>query len=261
MFDAVIDFRRRLQAGEVLLGSGIYMTDPQASAALADSTDFFWFDLEHQAMSIDTLRTHLLTVRHNKTPAIVRVPPSDAPLVKNVLDAGAHGIVAAQVRTVAEVESIVAECRYPPVGRRGFWPMIPTNYCRDDMGQYIKQADADLFVAVMIETAEAVEAIDEIVAVDGLDGVVLGLMDLSGSYGLLGQGDHPKVVAAMDKVIASARAAGLPVGCGQGTDVKRICSLARHGIQWFQAGADCLYLVTFMEQLSAAVRDELEGHS
>ncbi|HCN10231.1 MAG TPA: 4-hydroxy-2-oxo-heptane-1,7-dioate aldolase, partial [Lentisphaeria bacterium] len=177
MFDAVIEFRRRLQAGEVLLGSGIYMTDPQASAALADSTDFFWFDLEHQAMSIDTLRTHLLTVRHNKTPAIVRVPPSEAPLVQNVLDAGAHGIVAAQVRTVAEVESIVAECRYPPVGRRGFWPMIPTNYCRDDMSQYIKQADAGLFVAVMIETAEAVEAIDEIVAVDGLDGVVLGLMD------------------------------------------------------------------------------------
>ena len=66
-------------------------------------------------MSIDTLRTHLLTVRHNKTPAIVRVPPSDAPLVQNVLDAGAHGTVAAQVRTVAEVEGIVAECRYPPV--------------------------------------------------------------------------------------------------------------------------------------------------
>lgn len=75
MFDAVIEFRWRLQAGEVLLEPGIYMTDSQASAALADSADFFWFDLEHQAMSIDTLRTHLLTVRHNKTPAIVRVPP------------------------------------------------------------------------------------------------------------------------------------------------------------------------------------------
>ena len=79
MFDAIIEFRRRLQAGEVLLGTGIYMTDPQASAALADSTDFFWFDLEHQPMSIHMLRTHQLTVRHNKTPAIVRVPLSDAP--------------------------------------------------------------------------------------------------------------------------------------------------------------------------------------
>jgi 2-keto-3-deoxy-L-rhamnonate aldolase RhmA len=257
VFDAINEFRRRLHSGEVLLGAGVYMTDPQSSAALADSADFLWFDLEHQAMSIDVLRAHLLTVRNSTAPSIVRVPPFDGALVQNVLDAGAHGIVAAQVRTVDEVAAMVAECRYPPTGRRGYWPMLPTNYCRDDADEYIKQADNSLFAAVMIETAEAVEAIDEIVTIAGLDAIVLGLMDLSGAYGVLGQGDHPKVVAAMDKVIASARAAGLPVGCGQGTDAQRICSLAKRGVQWFQAGADCLYLVAFMDQLKAAVQERL----
>ena len=258
MFDPIIQFRKRLAAGDILLGPGINLTDLQASDALAESSDFFWFDLEHQAMSCEALRNHLILARAKNTPGIVRVPDSSHQAMQSILDAGAHGIIVPQVRSVEQVQQIVAACRYPPAGQRGFWPMIPTNYCRDDVPPYLEQANANLFVSVMIETIEAVDAIDEIVAVNGLDSIVLGLMDLSGSFGLLGQVDHPKVVTSMEKVIASAKAVGIPVGCGQGTDAERIRGLARRGIQWFQTGMDCQYLVEFLDQLAARVRDGLE---
>ncbi len=259
MFDAIIDFRNKLQAGRVLLGSGIYMTDPQSSEALADSVDFLWYDLEHQAMSVEALRNHLMVARHKNKPGIVRVPGPGAATLKPILDIGAHGIVVPNVRTVEEVQQIVDDCRFPPQGQRGFWPMIPTNYCRDDMATYLAQSDKHLFVSVMIETIEAVESIDEIVAIEGLDSVVMGLMDLSGAFGVLGQADHPDVVASTDKVITSARKAGMPVGCGQGTNVETICALARRGIQWFQSGADCLYMVEFMEQFADRIKKNLEA--
>jgi len=257
MFDAIIQFRRRLQEGQVLLGPGVYMTDPQSSDALADSADFLWYDLEHQPMSMEALRGHLMIARHKNTPGIVRSPGSSADVLKPILDIGAHGVVVPQVQSADEVRRIVAACRYPPQGERGYWPMIPLNYCRDDAAEYLEQSNAHLFVSVMIETVPAVEAIDEIVAIEGLDSVVLGLMDLSGSFGVLGQVDDPRVVDSMDRVIASAQARGLPVGCGQGTNVETIVRLAQRGIQWFQTGADCLYLIEFLERLTDRVRSSL----
>lgn len=257
MFDTIVDFRKRLADGQVLLGSAIYMIDPQSSDALADSTDFLWYDLEHQAMSIEALRAHLMIARYKNKTAIVRVPGAGNEILKPILDIGPHGIVVPQIKSVEQVQQIVTDCRYPPTGERGYWPMIPTNYTRDDIPHFIKQANKNLFVSVMIETAEAVDAIDEIVAIEGLDSVCMGLSDLSGSYGMLGEVGHPKVVSAMRKVISSAQAVGMPVGCGQGTNVETICQLAREGIQWFQTGGDCLYLIEFMDQFVANVRSQL----
>ena len=99
---------------------------------------------------------------------------SGTPFIKPVLDAGASGIVVPQVRSVEEVQQVVADCRYPPLGQRGFGPLIPTNYGRDGGDvEYAERANAGIYVSVMIETAEALDALDQIVAVPGLDGVVI----------------------------------------------------------------------------------------
>ncbi|MBI2501664.1 MAG: hypothetical protein HYW07_00320 [Candidatus Latescibacteria bacterium] len=257
MFDPVALFRRRLAQGQVLTGPGIYLTDPQSSEALADSFDFLWLDMEHSPMSMEALRGHLLVARSRQKPALVRVGGSDTPFIKPVLDAGAHGIVAPQVRSAEEVRRVVADCRYPPLGRRGFGPLIPTNYGRNGGPDYVERANAQLFVSVMIETAEAVEAIDQIAAIPGLDSVVLGPWDLSGSLGLLGQVDHPEVVAALEKVIASARAAGLSVGSGMPADPEFAVLQVRRGVQWLQLGGDCGYLVAFAELLNRQIHQRL----
>ena len=257
MFDPVAHFRKRLAQGQVLMGPGVYLTDPQSSEALADSFDFLWIDMEHSPMSMEALRGHLLVARSKQKPALVRVGGSDTPFIKPVLDAGAHGIVVPQVRSVEEVRRVVADCRYPPLGRRGFGPLIPTNYGRHGGPEYVETANAQLFVSVMIETAEAVEAIDQIVAISGLDSVVLGPWDLSGSLGFLGEVGHPEVVAALEKVIASARAAGLSVGSGMPADPEFALLQVKRGVQWLQLGGDCGYLVAFADQLTSQVRQRL----
>ena len=259
MYDAIAKFRKRLAKGEVLLGPAIHLTDPQASDALADSSDFLWYDIEHQCMSIEALRAHLMVARHKNTPGIVRVSGSNSEFFKTILDIGAEGVVVPQVYSADEVRRVVDQCRYPPHGTRGYWPMIPTNYGRMDVQEQIRIANENIFVTVMVETAQAVDEVDEILAIDGLDSIVLGLMDLSGSYGVLGQTTHPKVEAAIDKVIAAARAAGKPVGTGQGTDIKIVCNLVRRGIQWVQTGSDCTCMVEFFSQLTTAIRSELGG--
>jgi len=258
MFAPVERFRKRLEQGEVLIGTGIALADPQASEALSGSIDFLWIDLEHAAMSPEALRGHLLVARSRGIPGFVRVPGGGAALLKPVLDAGAHGVIVPQVRAAAEVEQIVADCRYPPLGRRGFGPLIPTDYGRSGGPQYVAQANRQLFVAVMIETAQALEEIGQIVAVSGLDSVVIGPWDLSGSLGALGEVEHPRVVAAMEDIVARAREAGVYVGAGLGVDPEYACVLAGRGVQWLQVGGDCGHLVRSAEAVATAIRDRLK---
>jgi 2-keto-3-deoxy-L-rhamnonate aldolase RhmA len=257
MFEAIIRFRQKLEAGKLCLGPAITMADPLITEALADSVDFVWLDLEHTPMSPEAVKGHMLAARSKGIPAIVRVPGSGTPFIKPFLDAGAEGIVVPQVRSVEEVRQIVDDCRYPPLGRRGYGPRVPGNYGRDGGSEYAIRANQHLFVAVQIETVEAVEAIDGIVAVPGLDSVVLGPWDLTASLGVLGQLDHPKVVAAIETVIASGRAAGLHIGSGMGADPNYAALMARRGVQWIQAGGDYSYLVKYADQFSDAVRQQL----
>ena len=258
MFDALVSFRRRLAAGETLIGSGVTLADPLVSEALSDSVDYLWIDLEHMALSPESLRAHLLAARSKSTPALVRVAGGGSAAVKPVLDAGAHGIVVPQVRSVDEVRQLVSDCRYPPVGTRGMGAHIPTNYGRSGGPPYVERANANILACVMIETAEALEAIDGIVAVPGLDVLIIGPWDLSGALGVLGDVEHPRVVAAMEKVVAKARGAGLFVGSGMPVDPEFACAQARRGVQMLQIGGDCAYLVSCAEQISSTVRGGLE---
>jgi 2-dehydro-3-deoxyglucarate aldolase/4-hydroxy-2-oxoheptanedioate aldolase len=256
----IVQFRRRLQTGPVCLGASITFTDPLVTHALADSVDFFWIDLEHGLMSADALHGHMLAAHAKGVPALVRVTAGTTPFIKPVLDSGVDGIIVPQIRRAEEVRQVVDDCRYPPLGRRGYGPRVPSNYGRDGGRDYVSRANRDLFVAVQIETVDAVEAIDEIVAVPGLDSLVLGPWDLSASMGRLGDVEHPEVVAALEMVIAKARAAGLSVGSGMGPDPAYAALMAQRGVQWIQMGADYGYLVGHMDQLNQEVRRRLMPH-
>ncbi|MEW6753846.1 MAG: aldolase/citrate lyase family protein [Candidatus Latescibacterota bacterium] len=253
-FEPVARFRERLAAGETLVGVSMALADPQASEALADSVDFLWYDQEHAALGPEVLRAHLLAARSRRTPGFVRVPGSGACFLKPVLDAGASGVVVPQVRSAAEVRQVVLDCRYPPQGQRGFGPLVPTLYGRQGGPDYVERANREVFVAVMIETAEALAEIAHITAVPGLDSVVIGPWDLSGSLGVLGQVESPPVVSAMAVIVAAAQRAGVWVGAGMGADPDYALTLAGRGVQWLQVGGDCGYLVRSAEQIVHAVR-------
>jgi 2-keto-3-deoxy-L-rhamnonate aldolase RhmA len=253
MFQAVHKFREDLKAGRVLVGAAVTLADPLVSDALAGSVDFLWIDLEHAAISPEALSGHLLAARGRGVPALVRVAAGATPFVKPVLDAGAPAIIVPQVRTAEEVRQAVADCRYPPLGCRGYGPRVPSDYGRDGGPEYVRRANQELFVAVQIENADALAALDEIVAVPGLDSLVIGPWDLSASLGLLGEVEHPKVVAAIQQIIEKARRAGLPVGAGMGPDPEYARTMARRGVQWLQVGGDYGYMIRGADQIRSAI--------
>ena len=121
----------------------------------------------------------------------------------------------------------------------------------------MERANRSVFVSVMIECVEAVEFIDEIVALPGLDSVVLGPYDLSGSLGVLGQIHHPDVVSAMERVIAAAQAQNLPVGSGMPIDPEFAVLQASRGVQWLQMGGDIGYMMSAVDDAIASVRQRL----
>jgi 2-keto-3-deoxy-L-rhamnonate aldolase RhmA len=250
-------FRQRLDSGKLCLGPSITLSDPVVTEALAPSVDFFWIDLEHNPLSLESVTAHLIAARAGGAPALVRVPSSDVAWIKRLLDVGAEGIIVPQVRSAAEVRGIVSACRYPPMGARGFGPRRSCNYGRDDLQTYLAEANRRVFVAVQIETAEAYAELDAILDVPGYDSIVIGPNDLSGSLGLMGQLDHPKVVEAVGSIASRSRAAGRYVGIGMAPDVEHALRAARQGVQWVQIGGDCGFMIESADRLYGRVRDRV----
>lgn len=249
-------FRQQLDSGRVCLGPSISLSDPAVTEALAPSVDFFWIDLEHNPLSLESLAAHLIAARAGGAAALVRVPTSDVGWIKRVLDTGAEGIIVPQVRSAEEVRSVVSACRFPPLGTRGFGPRRATNYGRQQGQQYAAEANRRVFVAIQIETAEAFNDLDAILEVRGFDSIVIGPSDLSGAFGLLGEIDHPRVVEAVGHIASRARASGRYVGIGLAPNIEHAQRAIRQGVQWLQVGGDCGFLIDSAERLYARVRGQ-----
>ncbi|MBM4074778.1 MAG: hypothetical protein FJ267_03955 [Planctomycetes bacterium] len=250
-------FREKMNAGKFCLGPGITFKDPAVTEALCDSVDFFWIDLEHNPTSLESMTTHLMAARAGGTPALVRVPSDDIGWIKRVLDSGAEGIILPQAKSAAEIQSFVSACHYPPMGTRGFGPRRPSNYGRVRGSDYVKQANEQLFVVAQIETVSALNEIDQIVQIRGLDSLVIGPYDLSGSMGMLGEVHHPKILDAIRTIVTKGRAAGLYLGMGMGASVEHAVEAASLGVHWAQCGNDFEYMIRSADQLYAAVRDKI----
>lgn len=259
MYDAVNRFRARLTAGETCIGASITFEDAHVSDAIGSSVDFLWIDLEHGSIRPDALHAHFLAARVHSIPALVRVAGSTTPFIKSILDSGADGIIVPQVRSADEVRQVVNDCRYPPQGLRGYGPRVPSNYGRDGGTEFIAQSNRSLFVSVQIENVAALDALDEIAAVEGLDSIVVGPWDLSASMGHTGDPEHPDVVKAIDRIIDVARQSGLYVGTGMGPDADYALKMAGRGIQWLQVGGDYSYLVKQTDELVSQIRRRLSS--
>jgi len=283
-FAAINAFRAKLQdtAALPLVGIGVQLADPSSTDALADTVDFFWFDNEHTPLSPEMIKWHIMVAHGKNKPAIVRVPGPNivheggrpwGTWIKHALDSNADGIVVPQIRTAADVQSVVADCRYPTGGqrlapfdkpqsaptddparlRRGFGPTTPMNYGRLPMARYLEAADQSIFVAVMIETVEALQNIDEICAVPGLDCVVIGANDLSGALGMPYMGSSDPVQQAIDCIISTAQKHGKFVFFStRNPDLAK--RLAAKGVQILHVGSDVLAAVAYQQKLVQQIK-------
>jgi len=258
--DQAAKFREKLAQRRTCLGTVITFTDPTVTEVLCQVLDFVWIDMEHNALTLETVQAHVMATNGSDTTPLVRVPWNDPVLIKPVLDIGAAGVIVPLIRTAEEACRAVAACLYPPEGIRGFGPRRPSNYGRLGGPEFCRAANASILPMVQIEHIQAVENIDEILAVPGLASVVIGPNDLAGSMGLMGQPRHPDVLHKIDTVIVQARRAGVPIGIGAGDDPETLLDWAARGIQWLAMGGDCSLLLQAATQIAGRVRAQAPLH-
>lgn len=198
-------FRKRFLDGEALYGSFLKIPATMPAEILGSlGFDFVVVDEEHSPFNRETTDTIVLACRAWGIASVVRVQSPDPHALLSVLDCGADGVLVPHVDSAAKARAVVEACRYRP-GRRGFAPTTRAGtFGADGMADHIARQDARVAVIAMIEDPEAVECIDEILAVEGLDGIFIGRGDLGAAYGGLGKG--PGAVAeATSRVMAAAR--------------------------------------------------------
>lgn len=205
--------RTRLLAGEDTVGLWLTLGSP-AAAELAGGCGFDWclIDAEHGPNGLSDIQTQLQVLAGTPAEAIVRVPVNVPWVIKQVLDTGAQSVMVPMVGTGDEARTAAAAVRYPPAGVRGIGGVVARSGRWGAIPDYTRTADAQILLIVQAESASAVEEIDAIAATDGVDAVFVGPADLAADMGFPGQGDHPRVLAAIERLIARTRAAGKVAG-------------------------------------------------
>jgi 2-dehydro-3-deoxyglucarate aldolase/4-hydroxy-2-oxoheptanedioate aldolase len=181
--------------------------------SLVGGYDAVWLDQEHAGLTIEQLENATRAARACGLDTFVRLAPTDYATVMRALEAGAGGIMAAQVRSARQVEEIVQWAKFHPRGQRGINAMgVDGHYGMMPLSDYLRRANADTFVAIQIEHAQAVEEVEQIAAIRDVDLLFVGPADLSQSLGLPGEWDHPRLWQAIERVAQAARAKGIHWG-------------------------------------------------
>lgn len=172
--------------------------------------DFVILDTEHVNVNPETLENMIRAAECAGITPLVRVASAAPEAILRALDAGAQGVVVPHVRNRAEAEEAVAASRYYPRGQRGIGGGRTTGFGTIDLPSYLERANREIMVAAMIEDRDGVECIDAIASVPGIDMIIEGAIDLSQSYGVPGQAQHPDVQAAIQRVAAGCQQHGVP---------------------------------------------------
>jgi 2-dehydro-3-deoxyglucarate aldolase len=232
--------KTRLKARETLCGTILSLNSAEVADLLAGiGFDWLFVDAEHGALEPHDVLL-LLHAIADRTPALVRIPSTDEAWVKRALDAGADGIIVPQVGTAEQAERIARWAHYPPQGSRGLGT-ARTNRYGFDLAESLRIAGDRVTVVVQAETAAAVQNIDAIARVPGIDAVFVGPYDLSASLGHPGEVDHPAVRAAIQRIASACGEAGLPVGIFA-MDPNGLAGWAAQGFTLLAAGVDAGFL-------------------
>lgn len=239
--------KNKMKSGEVVSGLWVQSGCPVATEIMAQSAlDFVVLDMEHGEAGDDRLAVFLRALEsrpaRGKSVGFVRVRENDTITIRRALDAGAEGIIVPLVNTAQQAEKAVAACRFLPTGSRGY-AFCRANHWGGDFESYIERFDREVVLIAMIESREAVENIDEILAVDGVDGVLIGPYDLSGSYQVPGEINHPMVQQAKKEVLLACAGAGKAAGqhIVQPTQAEVSGALAE-GYRFLALGMDTVFI-------------------
>lgn len=207
--------------------------------------DALYIDLEHSAFSIQTTSQLSVMALEAGIPALVRVPPKTHDYIPRVLDGGALGIIAPDVRSAADAAEVVAAAKYPPLGRRGMSTgLAHLGFRAVPAKEALPQMNQATMVIVQLESGAALACIEEIVEVEGVDLVLIGTNDLLADLGRPGEYDHPKVRETYERTIAACRKHGKHVGVGGlASRPDLVQEFVRMGARFVSTGTDLSFLL------------------
>jgi 2-keto-3-deoxy-L-rhamnonate aldolase RhmA len=206
------DLRRRLKSGETVIGTMVQEVRTPAIAQILKQVgfDFFMLDMEHGAFNLETAAEIIRAARLCEFCPLVRVAGPQYELIGRILDQGAMGVMLPRVESRSEVEFLVQSIKYPPLGKRGMSSDAPhSGYDFKSLAEFVETNNEDTIAIAQIERKAAIDSIDDILAVPGVDVALVGPEDLSVSLGLAEGDVHGRVREAIETMMAAARRHGV----------------------------------------------------
>lgn len=225
--------KEALKSGEALIGVMVTeITTPNVARILAAcGFKYLIIDCEHGAFNEETVANIISVAKGAGIMPMVRVPEIRKDTISKPLEAGAMGLLIPQIRTAEDARRVVEEARYAPLGRRGIsHTKVHDNFMTKGDPEHIRKQNDEIMIILQIETKEAVENLDEILSVKGIDAALIGPNDLSQSFGMLGQFDNPIILEAFDKVINVSNKHGIIPGVHFGS-IEAVEKWARKGMR------------------------------
>lgn len=207
------NLKQRLKQGETLTGCWLNL-GTSITAEIVGSAGFDWvlIDLEHGAGAEKDVLQQLQALEHTSAAAIVRVESSQSQRIHRILDMGAEGIMCPRISNAAEAMDVARGLYYPPHGKRGLAKMVRATRFGKDFNDYFKNAKDNILGIVQIETAEVLNHLEAVAAIDGIDVLFIGPSDLSMELGIFGQFDHPLFRDALKATVSAAKKADKATG-------------------------------------------------
>jgi len=245
-------FRTRLKRGDLLTGTLVNLPAPEVAEILAEAGfDWLFIDMEHSQLDPPAAQVILQAVDH-RINCVLRVALNDEIWIKKALDSGASGVMVPQVNSAEDARRAVRFCKYPPQGSRSVGLSRAQGY-GVRLAEYLAEANLQTAVIVQVEHIQAVNNIEAILAVEGLDAVLVGPYDLSASMDHMGQVEHPEVQAAIRRVRLACQAHNMPLGIYAAT-AERAKAYIKEGYRLVAVGSDTLILDSAAREILAKLR-------
>ena len=227
-----------------IFGTHVNLSDTCVTEIFASlDYDYIWVDMEHTTLSTEQIRNHILAAKAHGKPVIVRVPQDDLTNTKRVIEMNVDGIVFPMIRDYEHAKSLIESTLYPPYGTRGCGPKGAVTFGLDDEPTYYREGHLKLCRFIQIEQKSAALDAERIASIPYLDGCVLGMHDLSGSIGRLGDVFCKENLELANMAISAFRKAGKTVGVSTfATDSETLGRYHDMGINMIDAGADYVYV-------------------
>ena len=245
------EIKQKLKENKPSIGVWQALPSPGIARILACSGfDWIVFDAEHGHYTLSSLISTMDGLGNSSVSPLVRVSENNPTVIKQILDIGAEGVVVPMVCTPEEARKAVAACKYPPLGIRGIGGGRAADY-GENFKDYIDNANDNILIIIQIEHVKALEHLDEIVRVEGIDGLFIGPMDLSASMGIPGQTTGPRVIAAIEKVIDTCKKANVASGM--------YCQDEEHAVEMIRKGMQFIAYTEDKTLLSMAAKKSINS--